>query len=93
MTRIKRSIVVGRMVKRAVGQLLEVLQEVPWALPYRLRAMVEGTKIVRHKIGAYRERGVFLWVPWLEEWLRRADTVYFLGSMSLMDGVAMRGRT
>ena len=78
--RIKKSTVVGTMVKRAMHHLLRVLQGVPQALPFRLRAMLEGTRIVRDKISIYRENGVLVWAPWVEEWLRRTDTVYYLGS-------------
>jgi predicted thioesterase len=83
--RIKKSLVVGAMVKRAIHHLLRVLQGVPQELPFRLRAMVEGTRIVREKISICRERGVFNWAPWLKEWLAERDTVYFLGLSSLHD--------
>ena len=57
--RIKKSEVIGTMVKRAAQHLLRVLQDIPQALPYRFRAILEDAGIVREKTTVCGESGVF----------------------------------
>lgn len=80
--RMKRSTVVGEMVRSASEKLVNLLQRAGYFLNFRAKALMEGTSIVKERIATYRENGVFRWAPWVEKWLQETDTILFLGSIS-----------
>lgn len=75
-----RNIKVRSMVGSAVTRIVDLLSCQPWTLPARIRCLVTGMKISKTKIASYREKGVFSWVPWLQEWLEEPETLFFFGA-------------
>jgi len=77
--RIKRSSRVMAMIETVQQGILRVLQSVG-GVSFRVRAVLVGARIVCEKIVAYQKSGVFKWAPWVKQWLKDRETLYFLGS-------------
>ncbi len=81
--RVRRNLSIRGMVAAAANAVLQALREVPGALPFRVRAFLEGARIANHRIQAYDGHGVFRWAPWVRAWLQDEGVVIYLGANSL----------
>jgi len=80
--RIRNSSKVRAMIEVAREGILRALQGVR-QLSFRAKAILVGARIACEKMIAYEKSGVFSWAPWLRQWLKDRETLYFLGSSYL----------